>query len=59
MPAGHAHRGVGIGRLFFGDGADEDGVETIGGGERGFDLDIGVRSWGLSRAVEEGNGGGD
>ncbi len=41
MPARHHHRRVLIGGLFFGDGADEDGVEVVGGRER--DLDLRVR----------------
>jgi hypothetical protein len=38
VAAGHHHGGVCVGGLFFGDGADEDGVEVIGLGEGDFDL---------------------
>ena len=43
VAAGHHHGGVGVGGLFFCDGADEDGVEVVGWGEGDFGLYLHVR----------------
>ena len=43
VAAGHHHGGVCVCGLFFGDGADEDGVEVVGWGEGNFSLYLHVR----------------